>query len=87
MSDYTTKLSDKLFTKKPNKKSLRAAFGNKLKDLVDEKNKIITTFIDSILNSDEDSIVTANDVFNTMSVCFAADEAIQRERPLTISYT
>ncbi|MFH1450526.1 MAG: transketolase C-terminal domain-containing protein, partial [archaeon] len=41
MSDYTKKLSSDLFSSKPSKKSLRAAFGNKLKDLVSEENKII----------------------------------------------
>jgi predicted dehydrogenase len=53
---------------------------------VNEKAKIITTFIDSILDNKAEAIVPTEDVFSTMSVCFAAEKAIEEEKPIKIEY-
>jgi len=51
-----------------------------------EKGDIIHSFIQSILHSNTEAIVTSDDVFTTMSVCFAAEKAIKDGRPTTIQY-
>ena len=53
---------------------------------VKEKRKVITTFLDSIVNHIVQPIVTNEDVFSTMSVCFAAEKSIQEGRPIQIEY-
>lgn len=52
----------------------------------EEKGKIITSFIDAILDSQDKAIVSCDDVFNTMSVCFAAERAIQEGRPVRVEF-
>ncbi len=47
---------------------------------------IIHSFIDSILDEGCDPIVTKDQVFDVMSVCFAAEEAIQENKPIKINY-
>ena len=51
-----------------------------------EKGDIIYSFIQSILHSNAEAIVTDYDVFTTMSVCFAAEKAIKEGQPTTIQY-
>ncbi|MBU4373599.1 MAG: Gfo/Idh/MocA family oxidoreductase [Euryarchaeota archaeon] len=53
---------------------------------VTEKGKIITSFIDSILDEAAEPIVPVGDVFDTMSVCFAAERSIQERKPIMIEY-
>ena len=50
------------------------------------KGDVITSFIDSIVDLDAKPVVSCDDVFATMSVCFAAEKSIQDEMPLTIEY-
>lgn len=51
-----------------------------------DKGDIIYTFIESILHNDARAIVLPDDVFTTISVCFAAEQAIQEGRPVTVQY-
>jgi len=51
-----------------------------------QKGEIIYSFIDSILSNVSQALVPPEDVFKTMSVCFAAEEAIKKGRPVTIKY-
>ncbi len=52
-----------------------------------EKNMVIHSFVDSIINDDvEAAIVPADDVFNVMSVCFAAEESIHSNKTVLIDY-
>jgi len=51
-----------------------------------EKGDIIYSFIQSILHSNAEAIVTDDDVFTTMSVCFAAEKAIKEGHPITVQY-
>lgn len=53
---------------------------------IEERGKIITTFIDSILDPTARAIVPTEDVFSTISVCFAAEKAIKEEKPIEIEY-
>jgi predicted dehydrogenase len=53
---------------------------------IDEKKRIITTFIDSILDDKKKPIVTCDEVFQTMSVCFAAETAIEEKRAVRVEY-
>lgn len=66
--------------------------GVKAEDIMDdypanqEKLKIITTFIDSIIDPKAACIVPTEDVFATMSVCFAAEKAIKEGKPVKVEY-
>ena len=51
-----------------------------------EKGDIIYSFIQSILHSDSEAIATTDDVFTTMSVCFAAEKAIKDNQPVIVQY-
>lgn len=51
-----------------------------------EKDEIIYTFVDSILHDDKEAIVPTDDVFKTMSICFAAEKAIRAGKPVTVEY-
>lgn len=51
-----------------------------------ERGKIITTFIDCILDKEAKAIVPTEDVFSTISVCFAAEKAVQEEKSIRIEY-
>jgi predicted dehydrogenase len=53
---------------------------------VKERGKVITTFIDSILDPKKRAVVPAEDVFSTMSVCFAAEKALKEEKRIEIEY-
>tara|TARA_B100000131_G_C18054913_1_gene587980 strand:+ start:13 stop:1011 length:999 start_codon:yes stop_codon:yes gene_type:complete len=51
-----------------------------------EKNTIITSFIDSIINPNSDPIVKQNEIFDVMSVCFAAEKSIKIKKPVSVEY-
>ncbi len=53
---------------------------------VDRKANVITSFIDSILDAAVQPVVSTEDVFATMAVCFAAEAAITRGKPVRIDY-
>lgn len=53
---------------------------------VKERGKVITTFIDSILDPKARATVPTEDVFSTMSACFAAEKAINEEKTIKIEY-
>ena len=52
----------------------------------DGKGSIITSFVDALLGKAASAIVPAGDVFDAMSVCFAADESISSGLPATVEY-
>jgi predicted dehydrogenase len=52
----------------------------------EKKGKVITTFIDSILDERAEAVVPCEDVFNTMSVCFAAERSIHDKKPVAVEY-
>ncbi len=56
------------------------------KKYVENKNDIITSFIDSILNPVIPQIVKSGEIFNVMSVCFAAEESMKTGKVVEISY-
>ena len=51
-----------------------------------EKNTIITSFIDSTINPNSDPIVKQNEIFDVMSVCFAAEKSIKIKKPVSVEY-
>jgi len=51
-----------------------------------KKSEVIRTFIDSIIDSQKKPIVSEEDVFSTMSVCFAAEKSIQQGTPEKVVY-
>jgi predicted dehydrogenase len=53
---------------------------------VTEKGKVIASFIDSIVDETIEPIVPIDDVFDTMSVCFAAERSIEEGKPIEIEY-
>jgi predicted dehydrogenase len=62
------------------------------KKIVDEypaaerKGEVITSFVDSIIDEKLYPIVSNDDVFATMSVCFAAEKAIQTGKAIQVEY-
>ena len=50
------------------------------------RNKVITSFVDHISNDNKASIVPSNDVFDVMSVCYAAERAINESNSIKIIY-
>ncbi|MDH3974306.1 MAG: hypothetical protein OEV42_08505, partial [Deltaproteobacteria bacterium] len=46
----------------------------------------ITTFIDSILNKKIEPMVTDTDVFNVMSICYAAEKSITTNETTQVEY-
>ena len=51
-----------------------------------ERKKVITTFIDSILNTGTKPVVSCEEVFETLSVCFAAEKSIHENRSILVEY-
>lgn len=51
-----------------------------------ERDKVLKSFVDSIFDSTAKPIVTTEDVFNTMSVCFAAQEAVNTGKSIKVEY-
>ena len=54
----------------------------------DKKNrkKVIRNFIDSIKNSNVKKIISQKEIFDLMSICFAADESLKLNREVKINY-
>ena len=51
-----------------------------------KKDKIITNFIDSILNPESSPIVNQKDIYNVMAVCFAAEKSIETKQMVNVIY-
>jgi predicted dehydrogenase len=49
------------------------------------KGQLITGFVDAIINNTQPE-VTTDDVFNTMSVCFAVEKAVEKNETVAVSY-
>ncbi|MGL1862869.1 MAG: Gfo/Idh/MocA family oxidoreductase [Pseudodesulfovibrio sp.] len=47
---------------------------------------LLAAFVDSILGSPSSDCVSERDVFDCMSVCFAAEESVEQGRPVEIEY-
>jgi predicted dehydrogenase len=47
---------------------------------------VIKTFVDSILNKNIQPLVSTDDIFNTMSVCFAAEKAMHTNSNVKVEY-
>ena len=50
------------------------------------RGQVISSFVDSILDPRTRPLVTEKDVFTTMAICFAAEEAVQGGYPVTVEY-
>ncbi len=50
------------------------------------RKEVINSFVDNILDKTKTPLVSQKDVFDVMSVCFAAEEAMQRGKKTTIVY-
>ena len=50
------------------------------------REKVIHSFVDSILDHSIDPIVTDSDVYDVMSVCFAAEEAMNTGNTIKVNY-
>jgi len=53
---------------------------------VERKGEVITKFVDSIIDENVCPIVSNDDVFATMSVCFAAEKSIQEGKAVQVEY-
>ena len=53
---------------------------------IEEKRNIIISFVEAIMNPKKKAIVSSNDSFETMSVCFAAERAMTERTPIRIEY-
>ncbi len=51
-----------------------------------EKRYMIYNFVDAILDENKKPDVTADEVFQTMSVCYAVEKSLEENRPVTVSY-
>ena len=51
-----------------------------------EKDRVVTSFVEAILNPEEKAIVTCDDTFDTMSVCFAAERAMTEGKPVSVEH-
>ena len=47
---------------------------------------VIKTFINSIFNRNIKPLVSTDDIFNTMSVCFAAEKAMHTNSNVKVEY-
>jgi predicted dehydrogenase len=52
----------------------------------EQKDLIIRSFVDSILEKEKMAMVSVDDAFKTMSVCFAAEESLSTRAPVNIHY-
>ena len=53
---------------------------------ISHKQEMIHSFIDAINNNDAKPQIEEADVFDTMSICFAAEEAVKTNKAVTIQY-
>lgn len=73
---YILKKNKKLFTN-----NLSYAYPDKK-----NRKKVIRNFIDSIKNSNVKKIISQKEIFDLMSICFAADESLKLNREVKINY-
>jgi predicted dehydrogenase len=52
----------------------------------EKRGEVITSFVNSILSKGSMALIPCDDVFNTTSVCFAAEKAISSGRPIEVDY-
>lgn len=52
----------------------------------EEKAKVITSFVNSILDSSEEALVPGEDVMAATSVCLAAEDAVTQGKPIPVEY-
>lgn len=52
----------------------------------DEKHRLISSFVDAILDGSRQPLVSEKDVFDTMSVCFAAEQSMREGKNVKIEY-
>ncbi len=53
---------------------------------IEEKGKAITSFVEAVLSPEENAIISCEDTFATMSVCFAAERATAEGKPVRVEY-
>ena len=53
---------------------------------VKEKERTITSFVEAIMDPEKDAIVSCDDTFETISVCFAAEKAMTEGKPVPVEY-
>jgi len=53
---------------------------------IGEKGRLITSFVEGILDPEKKAIVSRDDTFDTMSVCFAAERAMTEGKPIPVEY-
>lgn len=51
-----------------------------------ERNKVLISFIDTLLNLNKNVLVSDNEVFNTLSICLAAEQSSQTGKNVNIEY-
>ena len=68
------------------KAEIDKVFIEKEKHKSKNKDKIITNFIDLILNPKINPIVEEQDVYDSMSICLAAEESLTSNRMVKIKY-
>jgi len=52
----------------------------------EEKSKVITSFLDSIVDPSTEALVPGEDVMAATSVCLAAEDAVLQRRPVPVEY-
>ena len=52
----------------------------------EKRGDVITSFVDSIIDNSRQPIVTADDAFDTMSICIAAEKAVNESRHVMVNY-
>ena len=50
-----------------------------------DQRKLIHSFVDSVINGSE-ALVTEDDVFKSMAVCFAIEKAVKLSRSVEVEY-
>ncbi len=50
------------------------------------RGEVIHTFVSAIVDNRSKALVSADDVFDAMSVCFAAEESMRSGRPMAVEY-
>lgn len=52
----------------------------------DQRHNILTSYIDSIIDTSKSPIIAQKDVFDVMSVCFASEEAMETGKTVSVNY-
>jgi len=53
---------------------------------VEERARVITSFVEAVLDPKVKAMVSCDDTFKTMSVCFSAEKAMREGRPIRVEY-